>query len=124
WSHVQNVGDLINPSFLVLSKDQRVLYCVHGDENHATAFAVDRANGTLKLIGQADTGGKNGVRQQLDPSGRFLIVANYTGGSVAVLPVGEDGGLHNHTQLVELKGPPGPHRVRQASSHPHDIAFD
>jgi 6-phosphogluconolactonase len=124
WSHVQNVGDLINPSFLVLSKDQRALYCVHGDENHATAFTVDRANGTLKLIGRADTGGKNGVRQQLDPSGRFLIVANYTGGSVAVLPVGEDGALHNHTQLVELKGPPGPHRVRQASSHPHDIAFD
>src|SRR5262245_7683874 len=37
WSHVQHVGDLVNPSFLVLSKDQRALYAVHGDENHATA---------------------------------------------------------------------------------------
>src|ERR1035437_5502206 len=89
WTHVQQVGDLVNPSFLVLSKDQRMLYSVHGDENHATAFAVDAESGT-----------------------------------VAVLPVAEDGSLKNQTQLVELKGTPGPHRVRQVSSHPHDIVFD
>src|SRR4051812_261884 len=34
WSHIQQVGELVNPSFLVLSKDQRALYSVHGDENH------------------------------------------------------------------------------------------
>jgi 6-phosphogluconolactonase len=124
WSHVQQVGELVNPSFLVLSKDQRALYSVHGDENHATAFAVDPESGKLKLLGRADTGGKNGVRQALDPSGRFLVVANYASGTVAVLPVAEDGALRNQTQLVELKGTPGPHRVRQVSSHPHDIVFD
>ena len=124
WSHVQHVGDLVNPSFLVLSKDQRALYSVHGDENHATAFAVDPDSGKLKLLGQADTGGKNGVRQMLDPSGRFLIVANYASGTVAVLPVAEDGSLRNQTQLLELKGTPGPHKVRQTSAHPHDIVFD
>jgi 6-phosphogluconolactonase len=124
WSHIQQVGELVNPSFLVLSKDQRALYSVHGDENHATAFAVDPQSGKLKLLGRADTGGKNGVRQALDPSGRFLIVANYASGTVGVLPVGEDGALRNQTQLVELKGTPGPHRVRQVSSHPHDIVFD
>src|SRR5438874_7263260 len=53
WSHVQTVGELLNPSFLVLSKDQRALYSVHGDENHATAFAVDRESGKLKLLGRA-----------------------------------------------------------------------
>jgi 6-phosphogluconolactonase len=124
WSHVQHVGDLVNPSFLVLSKDQRALYSVHGDENHATAFAVDPESGKLKLLGQADTGGKNGVRQMLDPSGKFLIVANYASGTVAVLPVAEDGSLRNQTQLLELKGTPGPHKIRQTSAHPHDIVFD
>jgi 6-phosphogluconolactonase len=124
WTHVQQVGDLVNPSFLVLSKDQKTLYTVHGDENHATAFAVDAASGTLKLLNRADTGGKNGVHPALDPSGKFLIVANYASGTVAVLPVAEDGSLKNQTQLVELKGTPGPHRVRQASSHPHEIVFD
>jgi 6-phosphogluconolactonase (cycloisomerase 2 family) len=124
WTHVQQVGELVNPSFLVLSKDQRALYSVHGDESHATAFAVDPASGLLKLIGRGSTGGKNGVHQALDPSGKFLIVANYASGTVAVLPVAEDGALRNQTQLVELKGTPGPHRVRQVSSHPHDIVFD
>ena len=124
WTHIQQVGDLVNPSFLVLSKDQRALYSVHGDENHATAFAVDPESGKLKLLGRADTGGKNGVRQALDPSGKFLIVANYASGTVAVLPVAEDGALRDKSQLVELKGTPGPHRVRQTSSHPHDIVFD
>ena len=83
-----------------------------------------RESGKLKLLGRADTGGKNGVRQALDPSGKFLIVANYASGTVAVLPVAEDGALSDQTQLVELKGTPGPHRVRQVSSHPHDIVFD
>jgi 6-phosphogluconolactonase len=124
WTHVQHVGDLVNPSFLVFSRDQRVLYSVHGDENHATAFAVEPESGKLKLLGRADTGGKNGVRQMLDPSGKFLIVANYASGTVAVLPVTETGALRDQTQLFELKGPPGPHPARQTSSHPHDIVFD
>jgi 6-phosphogluconolactonase len=124
WSHVQQVGELVNPSFLVLSKNQRALYSIHGDENHATAFSVDPESGKLKLLGRADTGGKNGVHQALDPSGKFLIVANYASGTVAVLPVADDGVLRDQIQLAELKGPPGPHRVRQASSHPHQIVFD
>jgi 6-phosphogluconolactonase len=123
-SHVQQVGDLVNPSFLVLSKDQRVLYSVHGDEGHATASALDPESGKLKLLGRASTGGKNGVHQALDPSGKFLIVANYASGTVAVLPVGDDGALRDQIQLAELKGTSGPHRVRQASSHPHEIVFD
>jgi 6-phosphogluconolactonase len=124
WSHIQHIGDLVNPSFLVLSKDQRFLYSVHGDESYATAFAVDPESRKLKLLGRASTGGKNGVHQAIDPSGKFLIVANYSSGTVAVLPIAADGALRDQTQLFELKGPTGPHRVRQASSHPHEIVFD
>src|SRR5262249_32779464 len=124
WSHIQHVGELVNPSFLVLSKDQRFLYSVHGDESHATAFAVDPETHKLKLLGRASTGGKNGGHQAIDPSGRFFIVANYGSGTVAVLPLAPDGALRDQIQLVELKGPIGPHRVRQASSHPHQIVFD
>ena len=64
------------------------------------------------------------MRQALDPSGKFLIVANYASGTVAVLPVAEDGSLKDEIQLMECKGPNGPHRIRQTSSHPHDIVFD
>jgi 6-phosphogluconolactonase (cycloisomerase 2 family) len=124
WTHIQHVGNLVNPSFLIVSRDQRFLYSVHGDERYATSFAVDRESGHLTLLGQANTGGSNGVRQAIDASGKFMVVANYGSGTVAVLPVQQDGRLANFTQLVALEGQPGPHRIEQSSSHPHDIVFD
>jgi 6-phosphogluconolactonase len=124
WTHVQHIGDLVNPSYLALSPDQRFLYSVHGDEDYATAFALDPATGQAKLINRAKTGGKNGVREAVDPSGKFLVVANYTSGSVAVLPIAPDGSLKDQHQVVQLPGEPGPHKVEQVSSHPHDIVFD
>jgi 6-phosphogluconolactonase (cycloisomerase 2 family) len=124
WTHVQHVGDLVNPSFLALSADRRFLYSVHGDETYATAFALDRATGEATFLNKAATGGSNGVHPAIDPSGRFIIVANYASGSVAVLAIGEDGALRDQHQLVPLPGEPGPHKVEQQSSHPHEIVFD
>jgi 6-phosphogluconolactonase (cycloisomerase 2 family) len=124
WTHIQQVGDLVNPSYLALSHDQRFLYSVHGDEDYATAFALDPATGQAKLLNRAATGGKNGVREAVDPSGKFLVMANYGSGTVAVLPIAPDGSLKDQHQLVQLPGEPGPHKVEQTSSHPHDIVFD
>jgi 6-phosphogluconolactonase (cycloisomerase 2 family) len=124
WTHVQNVGDLVNPSFLALSPDQKFLFAVQGDAAHATALARDGASGFVTPINQAPTGGNNGVRQAVDPLGRFMIVANYASGNVAVLPIGPDGSLADQHQLVELPGERGPHPVEQTSSHPHDIVLD
>src|SRR5437879_1429882 len=93
WTHIQHVGDLVNPSYLALSPDRRFLYSVHGDEDYATALALDPATGQAKVLNRAATGGKNGVREAVDPSGKFLVMANYASGSVAVLPIGQDGSL-------------------------------
>jgi 6-phosphogluconolactonase len=124
WTHLQHVGGLVNPSFLTMRPDQRCLCAVHGDESYATSFAVDRSSGRLTLLNRAQTGGSNGVHSAFDPSGRFVIVANYASGSVAVLPVASDGRLSDATQVVELPGQPGPHRVEQTGSHPHHVVFD
>jgi len=124
WTHVQRVGDLVNPSFLVMAADQRHLYSVHGDETYATAFSVDRATGFLQPLNRAETGGRNGVHQAIDPGGRFLVVANYGAGNVAVLPIRPDGALADAVQVVTLPGQPGPHRIEQLSSHPHHVVFD
>ena len=124
WSHVQHVGELVNPSFLVMAQDQRRLYSVHGDESYVTAFSVDRATGFLQLLNRAETGGRNGVHPAIDPSGRFLVVANYGAGNVGVLPIRPDGGVADAVQVVPLPGQPGPHRIEQISSHPHHVVFD
>ena len=121
---MQRVGDLVNPSFLVMAADQRHLYSVHGDETYATAFSVDRATGFLQAVNRAETSGRNGVHQAIAQGGRFMVVANYGSGSVAVLPIRADGALADAVQVVVLPGPPGPHRIEQTSSHPHHVVFD
>jgi 6-phosphogluconolactonase len=124
WTHIQHVGNLVNPSHLALSPDQRCLCSVHGDESYSSSFAVDRETGRLTLLGRAQTGGRNGVHPAFSPNGRFVIVANYSSGNVGVLPVGREGKLGDATQVVPLPGQPGPHRIEQASSHPHQVVFD
>jgi 6-phosphogluconolactonase (cycloisomerase 2 family) len=124
WTPVQTVTGIVNPSFLVTARQGQVLYSVHGDETYVTAFAVDRETGRLTQINRAATGGRNGVHQAVDPSGKFLLVANYSTGSVAVMPVRADGGLEDAVHVIPLPGQPGPHRVEQAESHPHQILFD
>ena len=124
WTHVQHLGDLANPSYLVLSPDQRFLYSVHGDGDHATAFALDQKTGQATLLNRAATGGNNGVRQAIDPTDKFMVVANYASGTVAAMAIAPDGSLRDQHQLVALPGEPGPHRTQQTGSLPHDIVFD
>lgn len=124
WTHVQLVPDLVNPSFLTLDRRQRVLYSVHADLTEVSAFAVDHESGKLSALNRQSMGGKNPVHLAIDPSGRFLVTANYSAGTVAVLPIETQGALGPMTDSVALPGDPGPHRTEQASSHPHDVPFD
>jgi len=124
WTHVQLLKDVVNPSFLTLDQRERVLYSAHGDGDEATAFQIDAPSGRLSMLNRQPTGGKNGVSLVVDPTDRFLVVANYSSGTVAVLPINPDGSLAKLSDLVTLPGKPGPHRTEQATSHPHDVAFD
>jgi 6-phosphogluconolactonase (cycloisomerase 2 family) len=124
WTRIQLLGDELNPSFLALDARRRFLYAVHADSDQVSAFAIDPESGTLTLVNRQSTGGANPAHLSLDPSGRFLVVANYGAGSVAAVPVRADGSLGARTDLVTLTGEPGPHRTEQASSHPHQCPFD
>jgi 6-phosphogluconolactonase len=124
WSRIQLLGDEVNPSFLVIDARRRFLYAVHADSDQVSAFAIDPQAGTLSLVNRQSTGGTNPAHLALDPTGRFLVTANYGAGSVAVVPVRPDGSLGARTDLVALTGEPGPHRTEQAASHPHQCAFD
>ena len=124
WTQLQLVKTADNPSWLAFDRTQRFLYSAHGDGEAVTAFRVDETTGQLSLLGTQDAKGKNGVRLGVDASNKFVICANYSSGSVVVLPIKADGSLGTLTDLVSLPGKPGPHRTEQASSHPHDIVFD
>ena len=121
---VDIVRGLVNPSYLALSADGEFLYTVHGDRSEASAFKVDKHTGRITLLNTQDTLGNNPVHLAIDPSGRFLVVSNHLGGSLAVLPIGTDGLLGSVTQLVKLEGEIGPHRVEQKQAKPHFNLFD
>lgn len=121
---IQVVRDLVNPSFLTLNRSGTCLYTVHGDLDYVSAFRIDPGTGQLEFINRQSTGGKNPVHLALDPSERFLLVSNHLGGSLAVLPLGEEGSLLPVSQLIELQGDVGPHRIEQTQAKPHFNGFD
>lgn len=120
---VQVVGDLLNPSFLTINRAGDVLYTVHGDYHEVSAFRVDRPTGCLTWLNTQDCQGKNPVHLALDPSGQHMVVSNHITGTLAVLPVAEDGALRPVSQLVTLEGKPGPHRTEQPFAKPHFNPF-
>ncbi|MBI3263666.1 MAG: lactonase family protein [Acidobacteria bacterium] len=124
WTLVQLLKDVPDPSFLTIDRQGWFLYSAHGGGTQATAYQIDQATGRLTILNQQSTGGENGVHLAIDATGRFLVVANYASGSLAVLPIKEDGTLGPLSDLVTLSGTPGPHRTQQTSSHPHHSPFD
>lgn len=104
-------------------------------EGSVTAFAIERTTGNLKPLNTVRSGGAGPTYLSLHPTGRFLLVANYFGGSVAVLPVLKDGGLGEPTDVKQDAGKLGPTRAAHAPpgsfaisghdrTHAHMIAAD
>ncbi len=90
-------------------------------EGTVSAFAINRADGQLKLLNTVPSGGAGPTYVSVHPSGRFLLVANYFGGSVAVLPIGPDGGLSAATDIKMDAGRLGPKRA--TNGPPGNFAF-
>ena len=123
WTHEQ-LFEIDNPSFLTLDRAQRFLYSVHADLDEVSAYAIDKQNGHIAALNRQSCGGKNPVHLSIDPTGRWIVTANYSAGSVGVVPIEKDGTLGPRCDLVTLTGEPGPDGKRQTNSHPHDAVFD
>jgi 6-phosphogluconolactonase (cycloisomerase 2 family) len=83
-------------------------------EGSISAFAVGRPDGKLTLLNTVRAGGAGPTYVSIHPSGRFLLVANYFGGSVAVLPIAEDGRLGAPSDVKNDDGKVGPPRATNA----------
>jgi 6-phosphogluconolactonase len=110
-----------SPSCVVLNAAGTRLYSSNetdrvGDRKEGTvsAFAVDRTDGSLELLNTVPSGGAGPTYVSVHPSGRFVLVANYFGGSVAVLPVLPDGRLGEATDVKEDAGEIGSTRATHA----------
>jgi len=128
--HLASFDAGVNPSFLALHPNGRVLYVVNetaAHEGRATgavgAFAIDRDAGGLTRLDVQASGGAAPCHVATDHDGRSALVANYVGGSIALLPIAADGSLVPATQVVQHTGS-GADPVRQATPHPHCITVD
>lgn len=117
------VAETADPSFLALSADGHFLYAANEvDEGRVSAFAV-QGDGSLDFLGDQPTGGASPCHVAVDPSGRFVLSANYTSGSLAIHPIAADGSLGEATQFIQREGS-GPNADRQDGPHSHQVAFD
>src|ERR1035438_4854064 len=94
-----------NPTFLVEHPDHRFLYAVSQDTGGSvSAFLINPKSGKLSLVNKASSKGDAPCHLALDRTGRYLAVANYGSGSLAVLPLRKDGGLGDATAFMEHHG--------------------
>jgi 6-phosphogluconolactonase (cycloisomerase 2 family) len=111
-----------SPSCLAFNADKTCLYSGNetervGENESGTvsAFAIDPKTGDLKLLNTVSSGGKGPAHLSVHPGGKFVLVANYFGGSVAVLPIKADGSLGEATEVKKDAGKIGPTKATNAA---------
>lgn len=116
-------AEIGSPGFLALHPDGDKLYAVADDGQPCVASYKIGRDGGLSLINTEPIGDGGGAHLAVHPSKKFLITAQYGGGSVAVFPVMRSGALGKRRQLIEHKGGSGVVESRQNAPHPHWTGF-
>ncbi len=117
-----------SPNCLAVNAEGTRLYSTNetdhtgaSNEGTVSAFAIDRFNGQLTLLNTVPSGGAGPTYLSIHPSGKFVLVANYFGGSVAVLPIQPDGRLSTASDVKQDAGTTGPRKAPHAP--PGSFAF-
>src|ERR1700736_5261365 len=120
-------AETTNPSFVALHPNGRFLSAVNEVGNYkgpnsggVSAFAIDRATGKLTFLNEVPSRGADPCYIIVDKTGKYVLVANYTGGSLAVFPVLENGKLGEASAFVQHTGH-GANTQRQEKAHAHSI---
>jgi 6-phosphogluconolactonase (cycloisomerase 2 family) len=114
-TQIKVAAQVPSPTWLEFDPTGKFLYSTNAIANFngtpngsVSAFTVDRSNGDLKLINSVNSEGGGPTHLDVDPTGKFVLVANYGGGTVAVLPIRSDGSLGAATDVKRHEGPIGP----------------
>lgn len=120
-------SDIQNPFFLAVSKDQRCLYAVNAEkfgdkeDEKVAAYAIQRDTGALSKLNEQSS--KGTATCYLDALGKTVVLANYSSGSVASLPVNSDGSLAEAASFIQHSGSSvDPDRQKGPNAHSIVIA--
>ena len=123
------VGGVHHPSFLAIHPNRRYLYALDEERSDAgsparvRAFRIEERSGGLVPINASPTHGRGLCHLTVDRAGRHVLAVHYTGGSLAVLPIRDDGSLGDATDVMQHQGS-SVHPRRQTAAHPHSIRLD
>ena len=124
-----NAFKSVNPSFLTIDRSKRYLYAVNEVGEYAgkpgggvSAFAIDPLTANLRLLNEQATQGADPCYLTIDSRRRALLVANYTGGNISVLPVRSDGTLGMVIDLEQHQG--SSVKEQQKGPHAHCVILD
>ena len=124
------VSGVTDPSFLAVESRSRNLYAVNetlefnGIKSGAvSAFSIDRQTGDLSFLNKQPSMGAAPCYVSISKNDRFVLVANYFGGNVAVFPIDMNGALRSAVEIKQHVGT-GPNKVRQDAAHAHWIDLD
>ncbi len=116
-----------NPSYLTISNDAKNVYCVNESgidrQGAVSAFNFDSKNGTLSFINSQPTKGDAPCYITLSQDQKFIFTANYTSGSISILPVNKNGSIDELAQLIQHEGS-SINENRQKEPHVHSVNFN
>jgi 6-phosphogluconolactonase len=120
-------AETTNPSFLAIDPSGRFLYAVNEVQNYkgassgaVSSFGIDQQNAKLSPLNEVPSRGADPCYITFDKTGKFALIANYTGGSVAVFPVRPNGDIGESSAFVQHTGS-SINKERQAGPHAHWI---
>lgn len=123
----ENTARVPNPSFLACHPNGQFLYSVSetgafrgSPSGSVAAFSIDPSSGALTLLNQQLSHGKAPCHLTVDATGSAVLVANYSTGSVAVLPIRDDGALGEASCVIQHRGS-SVNKQRQNGPHAHSI---
>jgi 6-phosphogluconolactonase len=123
---VSNTDSAANPSFLVVSKNGNFVYAVNEtngiNPGKVSAFSFSKTSGKLTLLNTELSGGDDPCHLAMSMNGKWLAVANYTGGNVSVFPITKSGSLQPYAQLIQDSGS-SINKDRQEKAHVHEAVF-
>ncbi|MCB1207330.1 MAG: lactonase family protein [Verrucomicrobiae bacterium] len=120
-------GGIENPFFLAVSPDQRFLNAVHAkafggkEDEEVASFSIDRESGKLTLLNRQSSKGTATCYLEVDKTGKTLLLANYSSGSVASLPILEDGSLGEAVSFFQHEGGSKVDPKRQNGPYAHSF---
>lgn len=124
---LHTIKNVVEPSFLAIDKSRKFLYAVNETEEFegkksgaVSAFAIDQKTGNLQFLNKQPSLGGAPCHLSVSDNEKYVLVANYVGGNVAVLPIEKDGKLGASVDLAQHTGF-GSNKDRQTAAHAHSI---